>query len=125
MRRRPPRVTRTDALFPYTTRCRSVVWPALPTPPAARGAAMLRQRDDSQWWTPEQHRAQQLRQATALLHHAYRQLPFYRDRLAEAGFVTGKPVTAAVWARITVLTRGELQVAGPALLCAEDRKSNS
>src|SRR3546814_10847595 len=47
----------------------SVVWPALPTPPAARVAAMLRQLDDSQWWTPEQHRAQQLRQATALLHH--------------------------------------------------------
>src|SRR3546814_8528803 len=50
---------------------------------------------------------------------AYRQLPFYRDRLAEAGFVTGKPVTPAVWARIPVLTRGELQVAGPALFCAE------
>src|SRR3546814_15321777 len=46
-------------------------------------------------------------------------LPFYRDRLAEAGFVTGKPVTPAVWARIPVLTRGELQVAGPALFCAE------
>src|SRR3546814_3569404 len=47
----------------------SVVWPALPTPPAARVAAMLRQLDDSQWWTPEQHRAQQLRQATRSEEH--------------------------------------------------------
>jgi phenylacetate-CoA ligase len=100
---------------PLLTGHASVVWPALPAPPAARLAAMLRQLDDSQWWTPEQHLGQQLRQATALLHHAYRQLPFYRDRLAEAGFVPGKPVTPAVWARIPVLTRAELQAAGPAL----------
>lgn len=93
----------------------TVVWPALPTPRAARLSALLRQLDDSQWWTADQHRIQQLRQATALLHHAYRQLPYYRDRLAEAGFVSGKPVTPSVWARIPVLTRRELQEAGPAL----------
>jgi len=104
---------------PLLTGHASVVWPALPAPPAARLAAMLRQLDDSQWWTPGQHLGQQLRQATALLHHAYRQLPFYRDRLAEAGFVPGKPVTPAVWARIPVLTRSELQQAGTALVSPE------
>lgn len=93
----------------------TVVWPALAAPRAARLAAMLRQLDRSQWWSAEQHRQQQLRQAAALLHHAYRQLPFYRDRLAEAGFVPGKAVTPAVWARIPVLTRAELQAAGAAL----------
>lgn len=97
----------------------TVVWPALPAPDAARLAALLHQLDASQWWTPEQHRDQQLRQAAALLHHAYRQLPFYRDRLADAGFVPGMPVTPAVWARIPVLTRAELQEAGAALYCGE------
>jgi phenylacetate-CoA ligase len=102
----------------------SVVWPALPAPRAARLAALLRQLDESQWWTPEQHRHQQLRQATALLHHAYSQLPFYRDRLGEAGFVPGKPATPAVWARIPVLTRAELQQAGPALVSPEAPESH-
>src|SRR3546814_3683144 len=68
--------------------------------------------------------AQQLRQAAALLHHAYRQVPFYRDRLAEAGFVPGKPVTPAVWARIPVLTRSELQQAGTALHSPEVPESH-
>ena len=93
----------------------SVVWPALPNPETARLAALLMQLEESQWWTAAQHRERQLLQAGALLHHAYRQLPFYRDRLAQAGFVPGKPVTPAVWARIPVLTRAELQAAGPAL----------
>lgn len=97
----------------------TVAWPALPAPGVARLAALLQQLDASQWWTAEQQRIQQLRQATALLHHAYRQLPFYRDRLAEAGFVPGKPVTPAVWARIPILTRAQLQQAGSALWCDE------
>jgi phenylacetate-CoA ligase len=93
----------------------TVVWPALPKPETARMAALLMQLEESQWWTPGQHQEHQLAQASALLHHAYRQLPFYRDRLAQAGFVPGKPVTSAVWARIPVLTRAELQAAGTAL----------
>ncbi len=93
----------------------SVVWPALPNPEAARMAALQMQLEESQWWTPAQHQERQLVQAGALLHHAYRQLPFYRDRLAQAGFVPGKPVTPAVWARIPVLTRAELQATGAAL----------
>ena len=93
----------------------TVVWPALPVPEAAQMAALLTQLDDSQWWTPGQLFGMQLTQAGALLHNAYRHLAFYRDRLAQAGFVPGKPVTPAVWARIPVLTRAELQAAGPAL----------
>src|SRR3546814_14261839 len=39
MLRRPPRSTRTDTLFPYTTLFRSRNWPLCPAPPAAgRGA---------------------------------------------------------------------------------------
>src|SRR3546814_4638463 len=39
MRRRPPRSTRTDTLFPYTTRVRSTLWWDMPTlhPTGERG----------------------------------------------------------------------------------------
>lgn len=97
----------------------SIAWPALPGPDAAMMVAVLQQFDQSQWWTAEAHFAQQLRQAGALLHHAYRQLPYYRDRLAQAGFVPGKALTPAVWARIPLLTRAGLQEAGPALYSPE------
>ena len=68
----------------------SVVWPALPGPRAAVTASLLQQLEQSQWWSPEELRAQQLRQAGALLDHAYRHVPFYRERLAQAGHLPGK-----------------------------------
>lgn len=110
---------RAPLYHPMISGHRTVVWPALPSPRVAQLAAILQQLGESQWWTAEQHRQQQLRQAAALLQHAYRQLPYYRDRLAEAGFVPGKLVTPAVWARIPILTRAALQEAGPALWCPE------
>lgn len=97
----------------------SVAWPALPGPGPALTAALLQQLEQSQWWSAEELRRQQLVQAGALLDHAYRQLPFYRDRLAEAGHLPGRPPTPEVWARIPVLTRAELQQAGAALYCPE------
>lgn len=97
----------------------SVAWPALPGPGPALTAALLQQLEQSQWWPAEELRRQQLLQAGALLDHAYRQLPFYRDRLAEAGHLPGRPPTPEVWARIPILTRAELQQAGEALYCPE------
>src|SRR3546814_8357637 len=44
MIRRPPRSTRTDTLFPYTTLFRSAGYPAL-FPPVGRGAQRHRQHD--------------------------------------------------------------------------------
>ena len=102
----------------------TVAWPALPSPEAARLAALLLQLDASQWWTPEELRAMQLRQAASLLDHAYRQLPYYRERLGEAGYLPGKPVTEEVWSRIPVLTRSALQEVGAGLYCPEVPKDH-
>ncbi len=93
----------------------SVAWPALPGPGPALTAALLQQLEESQWLAPEELQARQLRQAGALLDHAYRHLPFYRDRLALAGHLPGKAPTPEVWANIPVLRRAELQQAGAAL----------
>jgi len=102
----------------------TVAWPALPTPEAARLAALLLQLEASQWWSPEELLAQQLHQAANLLHQAYRQVPYYRDRLAEAGYLPGKPVTPEVWSRIPLLTRSALQEAGSGLYCPEVPKDH-
>lgn len=112
--RPPPRDPR-PLYRPLPSAHASVLWPALPGPQAAVTAALLQQLDQSQWWTPEDLLAQQLRQAGALLDHAYRHVPFYRERLAQAGHVPGKAPTPEVWARIPVLGRAELQRAGAEL----------
>ena len=102
----------------------TIAWPALPGREAAMTLSVLQQLEQSQWWTPEEVFSQQLRQAAELLHHAYRHLPYYRDRLAEAGFVPGKALTPAVWAAIPLLTRAGLQEAGAALHSPEIPKSH-
>jgi phenylacetate-CoA ligase len=101
---------------PPLTAHRTIAWPALPAAREAQLAAILFQLEHSQWWTAAQHRERQLVQAAALLEHAYRQVPFYRERLAQAGYLPGKALTPEVWARIPRLTRAELQQAGPALV---------
>ena len=93
----------------------TLVWPALLAPRQAQLAAVLHQLDESQWWPPETLRAQQLRQAATLLRHAYLRAPFYRARLDRAGFTPDLALTPALWSRIPVLERAELQQAGKAL----------
>ena len=116
---RPPPRDHRPACPPLPSAHASVVWPALPAPEAALTAALLQQLEQSQWWTPEELRGEQLRQAGALLDHAYRHVPFYRERLAQAGHLPGKAPTPEVWARIPVLSRAELQQAGDALFSPE------
>lgn len=115
----PPRHRRPAPYRPLPSAHSTIVWPALPAPEAAAKLAVLQQLDQSQWWTPAQLFSQQLRQAGTLLQHAYAKLPFYRDRLAEAGFLPGKALTPEVWSRIPILTRADLQQAGAALYAAE------
>ena len=91
-------------------------WPGLP---GGRGASLLAlqyQLEQSQWWPPEALRAHQFEQLRALLDHALRNVPFYRQRLAEAGVAPKAPLTPEVWARIPLLTREDIQQGGDALL---------
>lgn len=93
----------------------ATVWPALPRSGQAVLAALLQQLEQSQWWSAEDLQRQQLRQAGSLLDHAWQNVPFYRERLAAAGYELGKTPTTELWARIPVLTRAELQQAGAGL----------
>ena len=93
---------------------KDILWPALPRPDEARRLALLYQLEASQWWSPEVLRAQQFRQLTALLDHAARTVPYYAERLRQAGIEPGAPLTEAAWARIPLLTCDDIQDASEA-----------
>src|SRR6266851_5334805 len=89
-----------------------VTWPAVPTAEAARLLAILHQLDQSQWWTPDALERMQFRQLTQLVEHAYRTVPAYRTRLAEAGYSGREEISRSIWRRIPVLSRRDVQQAG-------------
>lgn len=86
-----------------------IVWPALPGQFSAALLAILQQLDRSQWWPAETLRAWQFLQLERLLNCACKQLPFYRNRLEEAGWRPGLALTHEVFSRIPLLTRAEVQ----------------
>jgi phenylacetate-CoA ligase len=104
----PPRLLMKSAL-------EGILWPAAPGADAAMLAALLRQFDDSQWWTPAELEARQFGQIEALLGHAWRSVPFYRDWLAGAGWQPGETLDADRYAQMPVLTRAAVQAAGERL----------
>jgi phenylacetate-CoA ligase len=95
-----------------------------PRPDPAQAAAQVEQAmrglqcrlEKSQWWPPGELRQQQFRQLAALLDHAAATAPFHAERLRQAGYVTGRPLDEETWARIPILTRREVQAAGPAIV---------
>ena len=92
-----------------------IAWPALPGPSAALRLSLLYQLEASQWWPAAALRAQQDRQLSALLSHAMATVPYYAERLRDAGVRPGRPPAPEVWARIPLLTREDIQGAGEAL----------
>jgi phenylacetate-CoA ligase len=103
------------AAFVPASAIAGVAWPAVPAGDAAALFAILDQLGQSQWWPPAVLRRHQFRQLTALLDHAVRTVPFYRDRLAQAGWRPGCALDEATWRRIPWLKRRDIQDAGPAL----------
>ncbi len=90
-------------------------WPALQPHAETYALALQFQFQQSEWWSPERLLRQQLGQAQKLIRHAARTVPFYAHRLAEtARLPTGRLIIEA-FREIPVLTRKEIQDAGPAL----------
>jgi phenylacetate-CoA ligase len=87
-------------------------WPAVLTGRAATLASMLGQFERSQWLPAGELEALQLAQLGVLLAHAGSHAPWYRDRLGAAGIAPGVPLTRALWERIPVLERAEVQERG-------------
>jgi phenylacetate-CoA ligase len=91
------------------------VWPVIPDGLGARMLALLRQLEDSQWLGPDALRQRQFAQLRAVLAFAHKAIPFYRDRLDATGISPGTDLTPEAWARLPLLTREDIQDAGPSL----------
>lgn len=91
------------------------LWPTIPSGTGARMQGVLAQLETTQWLDPEALRELQFRQLGQLLAHAYRGIPFYRDRLAAAGYAPDEAVSPEIWARIPHLTREDIQREGESL----------
>lgn len=90
-------------------------WPAMTEGRTRSLMAVMFQLEHSQWWTPEEIKAKQLRQLGQLATHAYRTVPFYKNRLDEAGLEPKGKITANQWAKIPLLGRNDIQQAGKTL----------
>ena len=97
-----------------------VVWPGLPDPAGAVALALQYQFERTEWWSAETLRAHQFRQLESLLSHSFFNVPFYAQRLAAAGYRPGETPAAAIWHRLPVLTRLEVQRLGAALYASND-----
>jgi len=95
----------------------TIRWPALVPGPVAPWLALQYQLRRTERWEPERIRAHQFAQLRHLVAHAERTMPFWRQRLRAAGITSDTPLTEESWSRIPVLTRPELQDAGPAAHC--------
>lgn len=86
-----------------------VVWPALPDARTARLLALLWQFEQCECWPIGETLDHQLRQLSLIVDHAWRHVPFYRERLEMAGWSAGQMLTLEQLRRIPVLTRRDLQ----------------
>jgi len=102
-------------LVPPRSAIDTVVWPALLPEWQARLLAVQFQLEQSEWWTPAELVEHQFQQLGHVASHAFRTVPFHRDRLAAAGYREGEPVTPEIWSRLPILSRRALRENADAL----------
>jgi phenylacetate-CoA ligase len=103
-------------LAPMRSHLTGVAWPAMPSLRGAQVMSLLFQLQHTQWWEPGRLVEYQLGQLAELLRHAYDSVPFYRHRFDAAGFRPAHDLTLEAWESLPLLTRREVQDAGPALI---------
>ena len=102
------------ALIPHSS-MPGIISPAIPSQAGAMALAMQYQLEQSQWWPPQRVLEQQCLQMQSLFRHAWHTVPFYRQRLEQAGIGPETPLDPEVIRRIPVLSRSEVQQAGQAM----------
>lgn len=101
-------------ILPYTV-FPQTQWPAIPSPFAAGVLGVLFQLEHTQWLPPTELAAHQQRQLKLVLEHAYRTVPFYRQRLDAIDLTPDKITSDEDWLRIPLLQRRDVQIAGSSL----------
>lgn len=99
--------------YPIKTTIQGIDWPALPATAGACRLAAVFQMEQSQWWPEEKIRKHQFKQVDALLRHAVKHVPYYRNMLGKKMQKT--MISEQQWLDIPLLTRDKLQQAGNSL----------
>jgi len=73
------------------------------------------QLERSQWLAAQALQELQFRQLDAVLAHVWATVPWYHRRLEDAGIVPGQPADRHAWQSLRLLTRRDIQDAGPLL----------
>lgn len=109
--RRPPQ---------FRTAVSGLKWPAMPARHAAHTMALLYQLEHSQWLPEKELERLQFRQIQLLLRHAFKTVPYYRERQEAWGIDLERTITPETLRRhIPILTRPEIQDLGDALVSEE------
>lgn len=93
----------------------SIQWPAIPTGSAAPLWALLQQLEQMQWQDGHTIASQQWQQLSRLVAHARRTVPYYAQRLSEEVVLASAADAPRIWSAVPLLTRRDIQEAGPAL----------
>ena len=93
----------------YRSGIEGVRFPAVPTQQAASLVAVLRQLDESQYWSSERLLSMQHEQLSVLLSHAMKTVPYYQQCLKQAGYDPKQGWDEAVWSRIPIMKRAQVQ----------------
>jgi phenylacetate-CoA ligase len=102
-------------MAPFKSAAPGIAWPALAEGHGAQLLALLWQFAQTERWPADLLLQHQLRQLAPVVDHAYRTVPFYRGRLDAAGYRSGQALTPPQWGALPLLTRSDIQDAGPAL----------
>lgn len=77
--------------------------------------SLILQLDQTQWLPSTDLKALQNQQLALLLSHVWANVPWYHQRLRDAGLTPGKSLNASNWNALKTLSRSEIQQAGTTL----------
>lgn len=100
---------------PFKSAVAGLAWPAIADDRGSQLLALLWQFAQSERWPADRLLHYQLRQLDNVLDHAWRTVPWHRERLAAAGWRQGEALTPAALRALPLLTRRDVQTAGAAL----------
>ncbi len=101
-----------------------ISWPAIPSPGGTAALAILFQLEKIQYWSHETIIDYQFKQLSRVLDHAYKTIPFYRNRFDSSGIKPSGVISEEQLRKIPLLTRQELQETGTALRSSSVPKSH-
>ena len=101
-----------------------ILWPVTPGTKAGGLRTILQQFRELQWLSGEQLQANQMVQLHALLSHAQKTVPYYRERIDAGMFDPLFGLTPDIWRRLPILTRTDIQDNASRLLSEHTPKSH-